>query len=62
MNMKERMRAKFLAKQAEQSAQRQAAQPPRKRIRQRVADQETQRARYLDAGPLAWDDRDNPDY
>ena len=30
--------------------------------RARVASQEEQRARYLDCGPQAWDDRDNPDF
>lgn len=32
--------------------------PKRQRVpRERVADRETQRGRYLDAGPQAWDDR-----
>ncbi len=30
--------------------------------RKRVASREEQHARYLDCGPGAWDDRDNPDY
>jgi len=62
MSMKERDRAKFLARQAEQRTQREARTPPRRRSRPRIASPAEQRARYLESGPLAWDDRDNPDY
>ena len=59
MTRKERDRANFLARvQAEQAA-RDAARPRRKarKAREQYASREEQRARYLDAGPLAWDDR-----
>lgn len=37
---------------------------PAKKIKVRPykASREEQHARYLDCGPGAWDDRDNPDY
>jgi len=49
--MKERDRAKFEAKQAERKAL-------ERKPRERPATREEQRARYLDCGPLAWDDID----
>jgi hypothetical protein len=60
MSMKERDRERFLARQAEEKARREAAKPPRKarrRISERHASSEEQRARYLDCGPQMWDDR-----
>jgi hypothetical protein len=65
MSMKQRDREKFLARQAEEKRARQASSPARKRRRtprERIASPEEQHARYIDSGPLAWDDRDNPDY
>lgn len=56
-SMKERDRQRFLERQAAQQAQRQAMQPKRRKAsRPRVASREEQQARYLDCGPLAWDD------
>jgi hypothetical protein len=61
MSMKERDRQRFLERQAEQRRQREARQPAHPR-RSRNASRAEQHARYLEVGPLAWDDRDNPDY
>ena len=63
MSMKERDREKFLARQAKQRAEQEARRPARKPRRSQYASREEQHARYLECGPLAWDDRDNgPDY
>jgi hypothetical protein len=61
MSMKERNRQTFLERV---EREREAARPqPRKRARSRVASREEQQARYLECGPLAWDDRGlSPDY
>jgi len=58
MSMKERDREKFLARQTEQAAARKAAQPQKRtRRRGQHASRQEQYGRYLDCGPLAWDDR-----
>ena len=62
MSMKQRDREKFLARQAQQAEQRQAlrrqlGRPRRKASRSEHASREEQNARYLDCGPLAWDDK-----
>ena len=59
MTEKERSRAKFLARIAEEQAAREAAKPRRKvrKVREASASYEEQRARYIDCGPLAWDDK-----
>lgn len=57
MSMRERNRVAFEArKQAEREA-REAAKPKRRSRRSDVASREEQHGRYIDCGPLAWDDK-----